>query len=95
MATRGRYYELGVKNADKNLFNIATPQTIYARIYDLSLEDDTTTEWEVITLTGSGDPIRLSTVDNSEDKFTGLKPLQATIKFISSNTVNITTFTTE
>lgn len=95
MATRGRYYELGVKNADKNLFNIATPQTIYARIYDLSLEDDTTTEWEVITLTGSGDPIRLSTVDNSEDKFTGLKPIQATIKFISSNTVNITTFTTE
>jgi hypothetical protein len=95
VATKGRYYELGVKNADKNLNNIATPQTIYARIYDLSLEDNTTTEWEVITLTGSGDPIRISTVDNSEDKFTGLKPLQATIKFLSTNSVNINTFTTE
>lgn len=92
MAVRGKYYQLAFKNADKNLFNAATPQTIYIRIYDLTLKDDTTTEWEVIDMTGAGEPLRLSTIDNSEDKFTGLKPIQATITFLSSTSVKLSTF---
>jgi hypothetical protein len=92
MAATGLYYLLTVRNAEKDSVSLPNPQMVYVRIYDLSLEDETTTGHTVIELTGSGDPFHTSTVDNSEDKFTGLKPIQATIKFLSTSKINISSF---
>lgn len=91
MAVSGRYYHLSFKNADVIWANNPEP-TVHIRIYDLTLEDETTIAHEIIEIEGSGDPFHTSTVDNSEDKFTGVKPIQATIKFLSSNQVKLSSF---
>lgn len=92
MATVGKYYHLEFLNADHNNDRVKDPQTVHIRIYDLSIEDDTTTSWNVTELTPSGDPFHTSSVDNSDDKYTGIRPTQATIKFISSSLVNVSSF---
>jgi hypothetical protein len=92
MAIFGRYYQLSIKNADKNLFDVPTPQLVNVRIYDLTLEDDTTFAWDIIEVDGTGDPFHLATVDNSEDKFTPIKPIQATIKILSSDKCKLSSF---
>jgi hypothetical protein len=83
---------LSIKNADKNLFDVPTPQLVNVRIYDLTLEDDTTFAWDIIEVDGTGDPFHLATVDNSEDKFTPIKPIQATIKILSSDKCKLSSF---
>lgn len=60
-----------------------------------SIRDNTTLDVEEIipiNLTGSGTPLVLSVIDNSEDKFTVIKALQLEINFLSTNTVNMGTF---
>lgn len=47
---------------------------------------------EIIPLEGSGEPARLSVIDNNEDPFTVIRAQQLTIKFNSTNTVNAATF---
>jgi hypothetical protein len=88
----GRYYQLSVKNAEKDQNESPNPQLVNVRIYDMSLEDDTTFAWDIIEIEGSYDPFRTATVDNAEDKFTPIKPTQATIKFLSSNQVKLSNF---
>jgi hypothetical protein len=92
MAVFGRYYHLQFKQSDRNQDNVFVENDVHIRIYDLSLEGDDTIAWHVTELDGSGDPFRTSSIDNGEDKFTGIKPTQATIKFISTDSVNIATF---
>jgi hypothetical protein len=92
MAVFGRYYHLQFKQSDRNFDNVFVENDVHIRIYDLSLEGDDTIAWKVVELDGSGDPFRTSTIDNGEDKFTGIKPTQAIIKFISTDSVNVATF---
>ncbi len=47
---------------------------------------------QVIELDGSGTPVVLSSVDNSEGKFTALRSQQCTIKFLSDGVYGVKTF---
>lgn len=61
--------------------------------------DDTYTEFflietpQVIELTPGGTPYEDTTIDNEEDKYGTIKGLQATIRFLSSSQVSLSTFT--
>jgi hypothetical protein len=88
----GIAYRLKVKNAERRADFTPNPQTVTAMIYDRSLLIADGEDTDITDLTGAEDPLRLSTIDNSEDKFTGIKALQATLSFKSTSTVNLATF---
>jgi hypothetical protein len=88
----GIAYRIKFKNAERNADQTLNNQVVTVMIYDRSLLiDDAATE-TITDLTASSDPLHISTVDNSEDKFTPIKALQATIAFNSDDTHSLSTF---
>jgi hypothetical protein len=88
----GIAYRIKFKNAERNADQTLNNQVVTVMIYDRSLLiDDAATE-TITDLVASSDPLHISTVDNSEDKFTPIKALQATIAFLSDDTYNLSTF---
>lgn len=84
MSKYGIIYRMTFQNVEQ--------QNITVDIYDLSYLVDDAVPVQVFEMTGTGDPFRTSIIDTSEEKFTVVKSTQATIKFLSSDTVNLSTF---
>lgn len=97
MSKYGIKYEIKFTNAEKHLE--ASPdfalegQEINIGIYDRSYLIDDGDAVTVHSMTPSGDPFHLQSVDNDEDKFTAIRPIQAKVQFLSDNDFNLATFT--
>lgn len=93
----GIKYELKFTNTEKHLDTTPTfdldPQEIDIGIYDrsYSIADDASVT--VHSMTPSGDPLHITSVDNNEDKFTPIRAIQAKIQFGSDGAFNLATFT--
>jgi hypothetical protein len=77
----GRYYIMEFKNVEEKIVKVL--------IGDNSIEADVP---EYISLDPSGDPLRISTIDNEEDKFSPIKSQRAVISFHSNDQTNLNTF---
>lgn len=77
----GIIYQLSFKNVEDKLVRVF--------IEDNSTEADTPV---TINLDPSGDPCRISTIDNNEDKFNPIKAQQAIISFFSNGEQSLETF---
>lgn len=77
----GIIYDLSFKNVEDKLVTVL--------ISDNSTEADTTV---LIKLEPAGDPCRISTIDNNEDKFNSVKAQQAIISFFSNGEQSLETF---
>jgi hypothetical protein len=88
----GIAYRIKFKNAERNADQTLNNQVVTVMIYDRSLLIADGATQTITDLVGSGDPLKISTIDNSEDKFTGIKATQATISFLSEDLYNLSTF---
>jgi hypothetical protein len=88
----GIAYRIKFKNAERNADQTLNNQVVTVMIYDRSLLIDDSDTVSITDLTASSDSLHISTVDNSEDKFTPIKALQATIAFNSDATHSLSTF---
>jgi hypothetical protein len=88
----GIAYRIKVLNAERNADYTLNNQVVTVMIYDRSLLIDDTDTPTITDLTGADKPISIKPVDNSEDKFTIVKAMQATIAFKSEQLYNLSTF---
>lgn len=79
-------YEMSFTNVEQQVVKIT--------IYDRQTLIDDSADAEVVDLPGAEDPLHIQTIDNSEDKFTPIKPKRAVIKFRNKNEINYSTFAT-
>jgi hypothetical protein len=77
----GIIYEMSFKNVEDKLVRVL--------ISDNSTEADVPV---IIPMEPAGDPLRISTIDNNEDKFNPIKAQQATISFFSDGQQSLETF---
>jgi len=70
-------------------FNNIENQRVQADIIDTKSDSNNTT---IHLLPGSGTPVRLQSIDNSEDKFTPIRAKQCIVEFLSSEQWNLNTF---
>lgn len=76
----------------KHQFVNVEGKTVTTYIYDtyIQIEDDDVVQ--TLDLIEADDPLHLSTVDNDEEKFTPIKAKRLTIRFLSTQSYNIGTF---
>jgi hypothetical protein len=74
------------------LTNEPDQQTVYVDIYDTETLIDDDDDEQVINLELSDFPVKISVIDNDEDKYTPIRAKQATIIIHSSSAIDISTF---
>lgn len=77
----GRYYTMEFKNVEDVFVKVL--------IGDNTIDAETP---EIIQLDPAGSPLRISTIDEGENKFTPIKPQQVTITFLSNGNTSLQTF---
>lgn len=82
-------YEIAFKNAEIDGSKNFAGVDVNIGIYDMSFLIADDAETTVIPLQAAGDPLHLYSIDNSEDPFTPIRPMGATIKFLSDDTWNL------
>lgn len=72
--------------------NSGNEQLVIVSIYDQEtlIADDA--DPQIVPLSMSGDPVRISVIDNDEDKFTPIRSKQADIRVLTDNEIDITRF---
>ena len=87
MATKaGVIYHLGWNSVENNGMEVF--------IYDNSIQIDVSLTPQTYELTPSGNPLKISIVDNSENKFTPIRSKKAAIGFLNDSNFNYSTFST-
>jgi hypothetical protein len=74
----------------KIIFEVKDAGGVYSEVIDLMAASVAIAQ--VIPIQGGGNPFDITVIDNDEDKYKAIRGKQATIRFISTSTVNLSTF---